>query len=452
MRRLARWLLPGLGIKRWLLLSFVGLVVIAVGFNMVFDRYLLSQVERVLINSLFYITGEFIPPRPAGVFIILLGGVALAVSIQRVALAVIAVLVPRGQVRLSDLFLQRKELARGPRLVTIGGGTGLSTLLRGLKEHTSNITAVVTVTDNGGSSGRLRDALGIPAVGDIRNCLVALADTERLMEELFQYRFGGQSELAGHSFGNLFLAALTDVTGNLELAVRESSKILSIRGRVLPSTLDDAVLEAEFDDGSQVRGELEIVSRTGRIREIRMVPPDCRPLPETMAAIAEADAIILGPGSLYTSVIPNLLVPGVAEAISRSKALVIYVVNVMTQPGETVGYGAMDHVQAVAEYLRPAAIDYVVVNTSPINRRLLERYRAEGASVVRPQVGEIEQLGIKVFRGPVASAGDYVRHDPGRLARAVIEILERTKTGGERTRLLNTLLGGHARTGGKEAR
>ncbi|MDE2572306.1 MAG: YvcK family protein [bacterium] len=310
-------------------------------------------------------------------------------------------------------------MGKGAKILAIGGGTGLSTLLRGLKHYTSNITAVVTVTDDGGSSGRLKRELGVPPPGDIRNCLVALADSERLITELFQYRFSEGNGLAGHSFGNLLLAALTAVTGGFDTAIRESSQVLAIRGRVLPSTLSAVRLCAELEDQSIVEGETKISASTKRISRVFLDPLHCEPLQEVVDAIREADAIILGPGSLYTSIMPNLLVRGIADEIARSKAMRIYVCNVMTQPGETHGYGAADHVLAINTLIGERLFDYVLVNDMPPHR-LRERYAAEGQEPVQPAIEALRTLGLKPIVASVISESDVVRHDSDRLAQTIM--------------------------------
>ena len=281
-----------------------------------------------------------------------------------------------------DLLYEQNLLSRAPRVVVIGGGTGMPVLLRGLKELTSNLTAIVTVADDGGSSGRLRGELGILPPGDIRNCLIALATTEPLLEQLFQYRFNTDSQLDGHSFGNLFIAAMSEITGDFEAAVKESSKVLAVRGRVLPVTLDNIGLGAELVDGRVVYGESNITADPVAIKKVHILPADVTPLPEALLALQEADAIVLGPGSLYTSVIPNLLVPGIAQAIADSNATKIYACNVMTQPGETTGYTASDHLRAILQHTTPELVDYVLVNTAAIEPALLQRYQAEGAEPV----------------------------------------------------------------------
>lgn len=307
--------------------------------------------------------------------------------------------------------------------MALGGGTGLSTLLRGLKEYTDNITAIVTVTDTGGSSGRLRLELGMLPPGDVRNCLVALADTEPLMEQLFQYRFPGGSGLAGHSFGNLFLATMCEVVGDFEGAIKETSRVLKVRGQVLPATLTSANLVAEYVDGTVARGETSICRPGVPIRRLSLDPPECQPVPDALAAIATADLIVLGPGSLYTSILPNLLVQGIPEALASSPAVKVYVVNVMTQPGETDGYTAADHIRAVVDHGGQQIIDWALVNTQGPVGGTLVRYREEGAEPVSVNRQELEGFGLRIKEAPLLYVNDMARHDPDKLAQSVLALL-----------------------------
>lgn len=313
-----------------------------------------------------------------------------------------------------------------PHVVVIGGGTGLSTMLRGLKRYTSNLTAIVTMADDGGGSGVLRDELGMPPPGDIRNCLQALANTEQTVAELLAYRFS-EGRLKGQCFGNLFLAALTGMCGNFEEAVAKLSEVLAITGRVLPVTNEDVRLIAEFDDGGTVEGESCIAQykrgRDCQIRRVRMEPEAPAALSASLAAIQEADLIVLGPGSLYTSIIPNLLVDGVAAAIAQSDALRVYILNVMTQDGETEGYTASDHVRALQRHSTGRLFDYCLANDAPIPPEICRRYGAQGARPTVVDTMEVERLGIRVLTAPVADWSDgRVRHDPIRLAQELISL------------------------------
>ena len=302
------------------------------------------------------------------------------------------------------------------RIVAIGGGTGLSTLLHGLKEFApaeADITAVVTVTDDGGSSGRLRREFDVLPPGDIRNCMVALSEDEALLSRLFQYRFAEGRGLKGHSFGNLFLTALTNLTGDFSKAVLLSSEILASRGRIYPSTAENVVLEAELEDGTILKGETRISKSRRRIRRLRLEPATCRPLPETLHAIEAADLITFGPGSLFTSVIPNVLVRGIPAAIERSRALKAYFVNLMWQPGETIGFSASDHIAAIHEHAGTNLLDVVVVNTKPIRPAQRRKYAAEEAQPVVNDMGKLAAMGVEVVGADLLAAGATVRHDSG---------------------------------------
>jgi uncharacterized cofD-like protein len=317
------------------------------------------------------------------------------------------------------------QSAGGPKIVAIGGGTGLSTMLRGLKTFSSNITAVVTVADDGGGSGVLRQELGMLPPGDIRNCILALADTEPLMEQLLQYRFK-EGKLKGQSFGNLFLAAMDGISSSFEEAVRRMSDVLAVTGRVLPVTLNDVTLCAELEDGSIVCGESQIGKHSNfnkcRIKRVYMEPADAEPLNEVIDAIEQADAIVLGPGSLYTSIIPNLLVRGICPAIKKSSALKVYVCNVMTQPSETEEYSVSDHIRALEDHSCSGIIDVCIVNNSVIPDELREKYHNDGADQVRIDRERIEEAGIMLIEGDYASLkNNLVRHDPQKLAEAVIK-------------------------------
>ena len=312
----------------------------------------------------------------------------------------------------------------GPRVVVIGGGHGLSTMLRGLKHYTENLSAVVTVADDGGGSGMLRQDLGMPPPGDIRNCMEALANTEPLMSELLHYRFT-EGTLAGQSFGNLFLAAMNGISPSFDVAVSRMSEVLALTGRVLPVTTADVQLQAEFENGATVVGESKIFyckkREDCRIRQVRLIPEDSRALPEALSAIAEADMIVLGPGSLYTSIIPNLLVGGIVEAICASDALKVYVCNVMTQEGETEGYTVSDHIRAIFEHSSQGLFHLCLTNSSPIPKGVAARYAEEGAELLRCDKEACEALGVEIVNRPVATVKNgYVRHHPGHLARELI--------------------------------
>ena len=319
----------------------------------------------------------------------------------------------------------------GPRVTALGGGTGLSTMLRGLKYYTNNLTAIVTVADDGGGSGMLRQDLGMPPPGDIRHCMEALANAEPVMQQLLTYRFPeGSGNLTGQSFGNLILAALNGISDSFDQAVARMSEVLAISGRVLPVTNENVALEATFENGTRVLGESKISAfkkeQDCRIESVRLLPEHPQALPAAIQAIEEAELILLGPGSLYTSVIPNLLVDGIARAVCASKALKIYICNIMTQDGETEGMTASDHVAALLRHSGPGLVDICLCNSAPVRTSLLERYRAEDAAPILVDRERIRAMGLELEEYPVASeGGDYARHDPDRLAAAVLDVYRR---------------------------
>jgi uncharacterized cofD-like protein len=327
------------------------------------------------------------------------------------------------------------------RIVAIGGGTGLSTLLHGLKRYAKNprevdITAIVTVTDDGGSSGRLRRQLNVLPPGDIRNCMVALSEDEALLSQLFQYRFAKGRGLKGHSFGNLFLTALTDLTGDFAQAVKLSSEVLASVGRIFPSTSANVTLEAELENGRIVTGETKISRSRSPIRRIRLAPRSCKPLPEALEAIAKADLITFGPGSLFTSLIPNLLVHGIPQAIHRSRALKAYFVNLMGQPGETIGFRASDHVNAIHRHAGRPLLDVVVVNTRSISARQRRKYAAEQAQSVLNDVDRLEQMGLQVVAADLLGDSDIVRHDQRATADIAVNLARRGRAARQKVRVL----------------
>lgn len=317
------------------------------------------------------------------------------------------------------------------RVVALGGGTGLPVVLTGLKRDlrgkVESLTAVVTVADEGGSSGRLREEFHVLPPGDIRNCLVALAEVEPLMGQLFQYRFGGDGTLAGHNFGNLFLTALTHVTGDFLSAIRVSSKVLAVQGTILPSTLENVRLGAELVDGSMVMGEGNIGSARKAIRKVFLEPKECRPLPDVLEAIDRAHLVVLAPGSLYTSLLPNLLVPGVADALRSSPALKVLVANLMTEPGETDGFTLSDHVAAIVEHAGTGMVDTLLVNHRPVSARALKRYAAAGAHPVVQDFDRVGQWGVSVQEADLVGASEKVRHHPQKLGRALLGLVSDEK-------------------------
>lgn len=333
--------------------------------------------------------------------------------------------------------LQQTALARGLRVVAIGGGTGLSTLLKGLKRYVQtpaempasaetavirDLSAVVTVSDDGGSSGRLRKELNMLPPGDIRNCIVALSEDEALLSKLFRHRFDKGSGLEGHSFGNLFLAALTSLTSDFSEAVRLSSEILLTRGHIYPATTSNIELEALMEDGTRVRGETKITASKGRIRELFLVPPDVGPMPQTLEAIASADLITIGPGSLFTSLIPNLLVRGIAQAIVESPATKVYICNLMTQANESLGLTAADHIRALGRHGQKQIFDYALINRTPASDEMIAKYALEGACQIVNDLDAIEALGVIPVLGDYLEEGVVARHNTSRVARDLMQL------------------------------
>ncbi len=343
----------------------------------------------------------------------------------KMIVSLITLFLPKGERELVNILYQRRFLERGPKVVCVGGGHGLSHLLLGLKEYTSNLTAVVTVADSGGSSGRLREEFNIVAPGDIRNCLVALADAPALMGDLFQFRFSEDSELKGHNFGNLFLTAMVQLTGDFEKAVKESSKVLAIRGKVVPSTVTNVHLVAEYEDGTITQGEADIPNAKRRIKRVFLNPEHSVPTEEAIEAIEDADVIILGPGSLYTSIIPNLIVDRISDAIAASGAFRIYVCNVMTQQGETDHFTASDHLRVLAEHTNPKIINAALINNAMPSDEALKRYRVEDSFPVKADEDKIRSMGYTVFGTDLLEVGNYVRHDSIKLTKALIKLIER---------------------------
>ena len=419
----AGWLLPGLEVKRWFLLIFLGSIMIVLGFMV------LANVRPIYLTlELIRKAALVLPSNVLAAIFILIGGAIFFKGWQKTTLSIMDMDSSKGNSSVLEKLYRRRMLNKGAKIVAIGGGTGLSMLLRGIKKYTNNVTAIVTVGDDGGSSGRLREEMGILPPGDIRNCIAALADDEDMITELFQYRFKNGEGLEGHSFGNLFLTALCAITGDMVRAVKESSNVLNIRGVVLPATLDDMKLAAVFEDGKIVHGESNIPEAHGKIKRLFTEPEHCKALPEAITAIKEADLIILGPGSLYTSVIPNLLVDGIVEAITNSTAKKIYVCNIMTQPGETDNYSVASHVNALISHAGgKKIIDAVLVNDS-LPDNISEGYAKSGSIPVRLDMENIAPIGIEVVSQKLLQENKQglVRHSSHRVARAVYYWYRRT--------------------------
>jgi uncharacterized cofD-like protein len=439
---LRRWLVPGIGLKRWLLVVFAGEALLALA-----GALLLRQVYREYDFSgpgqslLYIVTLQFVPYWVRGV-VVGGGGVGLFVygSWRAIRGLMAPFLTPQSDQPLVEVIYQKRFLARGPKIVVVGGGTGLSTLLRGIKEHSSNITAVVTVADDGGSSGRLREELGIPAVGDIRNCIVALADSEPLMGQLLQYRFPGEGEagLGGHTVGNLLLAAMASVQGDdFEEGVRQMNRVLAVRGQVVPATGAAVTLHARLLDGTEVTGQSEI-GRSSGIDRVWATPAEIAASDDAVRAIEEADLVVIGPGSLFTSIMPSLLLPDLLAAIRSSAAVKVYVCNVATQQGETSGFDLADHVGALDRHTGPGWIDVVLAN----NRFNARRPGGYAARAVRlrwpPRTTAPGSASPRLVLEDVVDPDNAHHHDPAALAAAVMHVYERESFGRRRSRVSRT--------------
>jgi uncharacterized cofD-like protein len=417
--RIPRWLYPGMHLKRWLVLLFFGITVLGLGAAIL----LVDWYRRLPPDSfIFVLTGAGLD-RPIRAVAVAIGGVALtAIGVWGLMRSIVSPFVTRGDSVLEVLYTKR-YLARGPRIVAIGGGTGLSTLLRGLKGYSANITAIVTMTDDGGSSGRLRQQLGIAPPGDIRNCIAALADAEPLMTQLMQYRFPPGSGLDDHAFGNLFIAAMTAVTGDFEEAVRESNRVLAVRGQVLPATSVPLTLAATLESGRRMSGQATISSADEPIARVSIEPPDVRANHEAIERILEADLVVVGPGSLFSSVLPNLLIGDIRDALAAAAGIRVYVCNVATQPGETGFYSAAQHLEALIDHVGDGLFDYVLLNDN------LDARRPEGwlGQPVKVDVRRLEELPITIVEEDLVDVTNAHRHDPAKLAAALMRIQQQDR-------------------------
>lgn len=433
MKLLLQWLYPGLNIKRWLLLFSLGLMVVAFGVALIMNYQVFGQVEEEILRLLYVFTGtyDYAFLATAGTGLIVAGIIVMLYALRKLVKRFFALVAPDEE-EVSKQIASRIELSRGVRIVAIGGGHGLSTLLKGLKQKTSNISAIVTVADDGGSSGRLREEMDIIAPGDLRNCLVALADKDTALEQLFQYRFGGEGELSGHSLGNLFLAALIKEFGNAQNALEAASTVLNIRGKVMPATAERIRLLAKMSDGKEIEGESEIAaygeSRKAKILHMSMIPAAPIAVGDALEAIRHADLITLGPGSLYTSVLPDLLVPEILQAIKESNAPCLYICNVMTQPGETEGYTVSDHVKALIEHVGKNVIDYVLVNNASPSREILKKYEEAGEFPVKIDAKQVEETGVIMIESDLLGEEKGAFHDSLILAENIIRISNLLKT------------------------
>lgn len=412
--RLPRWLYPGMHLKRWLLLLFVGITVLGLG-----TAILIVDVYRRLPDDsiIFQLTGAGLERPVRAVLVAAAGLLVTGVGVWGLMRSIVSPFVRRGDSVMEVLYTKR-YLARGPRIVAIGGGTGLSTLLRGLKGYSANITAIVAVADDGGSSGRLRQQLGIVPPGDIRNCIAALADAEPLMTQLMQYRFPPGSGLDDHAFGNLFIAAMTAVTGDFEEAVRESNRVLAVRGQVLPATSVPLNLAARLRSGRRVQGQVALSQAGDPIEEVSIEPADVRASPEALERILEADLVVIGPGSLFSSVLPNLLISDIRDAVAAAAGVRIYVCNVATQPGETGDFTASAHLQALFGHVGSDLFDYVLLNSNLAARKPV----GWQAQPVEIDDRRLELLPVTVIEEDLVDVTNAHRHDPAKLAAALMRM------------------------------
>lgn len=407
-----KWLYPGMLVKRWILLFLVGVTALGLGI-----AYLLVNIYRQqpLPPIFYYLTLQFVPRLGRAALFGLVGLFLTGIGVIGLNRSLLSAFPQTRQQRLVDAVYRRRARQRGPKIVAIGGGTGLSTLLRGLKEFTDHLIGIVTVADDGGSSGRLRRDMGILPPGDFRQCIAALADAEPLMSQLFQYRFGN-GDLGGHSFGNLFLVAMSEISGSFEEGLRQSSRVLAVRGRVVPSTLENVVLSAELVNQAVVHGESKVPHAGAAIRRVFLQPADARAYPEAVSAILDADLIVIGPGSLYTSVMPNLLVREIRAALHAAHAPVVYVCNVATQPGETDGYDVRDHVEVLGYHVGPGLIDLVLADSGPPP----PFPSAWGVTPVWTDKDNVAD--IPVVRRNVRSSERPTRHDSIKLAEVIVAL------------------------------
>ena len=436
-----KWLYPNMGIKRYFLLAVLGIFLVAWGFAVMSFGEIFGLMENQLRELIYRITGkEAASVVPAGIIISLAGLSLIYIGFKKMLKSIISILLPGNEDKIVDVMFSRCQLKRGPNIVVVGGGTGLSALLKGLKEYTSNLTAIVTVADDGGSSGRLRQELGILPPGDVRSCLVALAEKEETMEALFSYRFDN-GVFAGHSLGNLFLAGLAGRFGDFQKGIEQVGKVFALRGEVYPSTLSQITLEAYFEDGRSINGETAIRTTPGKIKLLKVSPQNCTPLPEALQAVEEADLIVLGPGSLYTSVLPNLLIEGLREKIASVKAPCVYVCNIMTEPGETDNFTVAEHLQVIIEHgCGRGFVDVVVASHDDIPLEVRERYQAEGADVVTGDAKSVESLGSQYYGASFYTGGEVLRHNSDILAKELLRLLFRLKPVNERIAMVDSYL------------
>jgi uncharacterized cofD-like protein len=416
--QLVRWFTPGLNIKRWLILLFASIVMISLAVG-----YALKDAYQSFTFPSFFgpLTLQFLPRSVRALLFAVIGIGILVLSFYKLGQSLLGPFLPgRSDRGLVERLYSHRLLTKGPRLVTMGGGTGMSAMLRGIKRYTGNISAIVTVADDGGSSGRLRGEYRVLPPGDFRQCLTALAETEPLMTSLFDHRFTGEGSLGGHSFGNLFIMAMCEITGNFEHALRESGRVLAVRGQIIPSTLQDVTLCASVAGGALVVGESRIPEGNGAIEHVFLDPSNPPVNPEAEQAILDAELIVVGPGSLYTSILPNLLVDGMVEALRATPAVKVYVCNVATQPGETTGFTVSQHLDAIEAHVGGNLFDYVVVNSNysvPLPSSAVEA----GISRVVFDRDRAAQRPVHYILADVVSPRISTHHDPDKLARVIMK-------------------------------
>lgn len=415
-----KWFYPGMHIKRWLVLLLFGIALMGLGIAYVLkEAYLQAELPGIF----YYLTLQFVPRWGRGLLFITASMSTVAVAVWKLNESLLYAFVrpDHRDGNMAEAIYNKRFLSRGPKVVAIGGGTGLSTLLRGLKDYTSNLTAIVTVADDGGSTGRLRSEFGVVAPGDLRQCIAALAEAEPLMSRLFQYRFTEGSGLEGHSFGNLFIVAMAEVTGNFETAIHEASRVLNVRGTILPSTLEDVTLSARTNDNEVVHGEHNISERGGSIKELFLNPASAEAHPDAVRAILEADLIVIGPGSLYTSVLPNLLVAGIQKALFATTATRIFVCNVATQHGETDGFTVADHLETIERHTGKGLFHGVLANNN-IAPALPEAWQSEAVPITNDELRAFP--GLRLTEADVVAEENRYRHDPVKLAGTLMRMYD----------------------------
>lgn len=424
-----KWLYPGMNLKRWIFLLFLSILFAALGL-VIISRFLLQDFwEKVFafITKLIEYDNTTFIFTAVGCLMIIAGIILGALGFRGLAKSFRTIFWTNKNEKIVDEIFFKRRLKSGPAVAVIGGGTGLSTLLRCIKQITSNCTAIVATTDDGGSSGRLREEMGIIPPGDLRNCIVALADTEPLMAKLMQYRFKEGSFLSGHSFGNIFITAMAGIIGDMEKGLKATSEVLKVRGSVIPATIEEVRLIAKMTDGTVIEGETSISDAGKTIDELFLSPQEPKAAKSAIDAIMNADMLVIGPGSLYTSVITNLLIPEIKAAVLKTNAIKVYVCNVMTQPGETDGYSACDHVAAIYKHVGEEFFDYVIINKQEVSENILEKYSAKGAYPVRHNKVDLACKCANIIEANLISEENLVRHEPIKLAKTFIGLMYRLR-------------------------